>query len=75
MTRLLYYDDSHLRQFTATVVAVQDRDGGPRVALDQTAFYPGGGGQPCDLGTIGDRTVLGVEEIEGEIWHRVDGAV
>jgi alanyl-tRNA synthetase len=75
LTRLLYYDDSHLRQFTATVVAVQDRDGGPRVALDQTAFYPGGGGQPCDLGTIGDRTVLGVEEIEGEIWHRVDGAV
>ncbi len=75
MTRLLYYDDSHLRAFTATVAGVRDQDGGLRVALDQTAFYPGGGGQPCDLGTIGTRAVLDVAENEGEIWHRIDGAV
>jgi len=75
LTRLLYYDDSHLRQFTATVAAVRDTDGAVRIALDQTAFYPGGGGQPCDLGTIGNRAVLDVAEIEGEIWHRIDGAV
>ena len=75
MTRHLYYDDSDLREFTATVVAVQDRDGDARVALDQTAFYPGGGGQPCDLGTIGSRAVLDVAENEGEIWHRIAGAV
>lgn len=49
MTELLYQTDSYLREFDATVVAV-DAAGG-RVALDRTAFYPGGGGQPGDLGT------------------------
>jgi alanyl-tRNA synthetase len=75
LTRLLYYDDSHLRAFTATVAAVHEQDGGLRVALDQTAFYPGGGGQPCDTGTIGGQVVTGVAEIEGEIWHQIEGVV
>jgi misacylated tRNA(Ala) deacylase len=46
--RALYYDDAYRREFEATVVAVED-DG---VVLDQTAFYPGGGGQPHDVGTL-----------------------
>ncbi len=50
MTELLYQTDSYLREFRATVVAVDAPAG--RVALDRTAFYPGGGGQPCDLGTL-----------------------
>ena len=50
MTALLYQTDSYLREFDATVVAVDAETG--RVALDRTAFYPGGGGQPHDLGTL-----------------------
>ena len=47
MTDLLYQTDSYLREFNATVVAVDAAAG--RVALDRTAFYPGGGGQPGDV--------------------------
>ncbi|MGH7682350.1 MAG: alanyl-tRNA editing protein [Candidatus Eiseniibacteriota bacterium] len=75
MTQRLYYDDSHIRTFSATVSAVRDTDAGPRIALDRTAFYPGGGGQPPDLGTIGSWSVLEVAESEGDIWHRIDGTV
>ncbi|MBI5950921.1 MAG: alanyl-tRNA editing protein [Chloroflexi bacterium] len=55
MTTLLYQTDSYLREFSATIVSV---DAATRsVVLDQSAFYPGGGGQPCDFGTL---TVGGV---------------
>lgn len=55
MTTLLYQTDSYLKEFSATIISV---DAGTRaVVLDQTAFYPGGGGQPCDFGTL---TVAGV---------------
>lgn len=50
MTTLLYQTDSYLREFSATIVSV---DAATRtVVLDQTAFYPGGGGQPCDFGSL-----------------------
>lgn len=48
MTTLLYQTNSFLREFDVAVTAVEDR----AVVLDQTAFYPGGGGQPHDLGTL-----------------------
>ena len=73
MTDLLYLRDGYLREFDATVVAV-DTDGS-RVALDATAFYPTGGGQPHDTGTLGDATVTEVRK-EGEtVWHAVDGSL
>jgi misacylated tRNA(Ala) deacylase len=50
MTELLYQTDSYLQEFDATITAVQDES--RAVVLDRTAFYPGGGGQPCDLGTL-----------------------
>ncbi|MBE0689903.1 MAG: alanyl-tRNA editing protein [Anaerolineae bacterium] len=50
MTKLLYQTDSYLRDFTAQVVEVRADQRG--VVLDQTAFYPGGGGQPHDLGDL-----------------------
>ena len=50
MTDILYQTDSYFREFVATVVAVDAETG--RVALDRTAFYPGGGGQPNDTGTL-----------------------
>ncbi len=49
---MLYYGDSSALDFEAKVVGVQTRDGRSEVELDRTAFYPGGGGQPCDIGTL-----------------------
>lgn len=73
MTARLYLEDPYLVAFAAVVTAV--RDGW--VALDQTAFYPGGGGQPADRGTLTVAgTELAVAEIgveAGQVWHRVDG--
>lgn len=50
MTDLLYQTDSYLREFDATIVAVEAET--RAVVLDRTAFYPGGGGQPCETGTL-----------------------
>jgi misacylated tRNA(Ala) deacylase len=77
MTELLFQTDSYRREFTATVVAVHPEDGA--VALDRTAFYPGGGGQPNDLGLmhIQDQThtVTRVKQQSGQVWHWLDGAL
>ncbi len=48
-TRKLYYENSYLKQFNASIISVNDDD---MIILDQTAFYPGGGGQPPDNGMI-----------------------
>jgi misacylated tRNA(Ala) deacylase len=50
MTELLYQTDSYLKEFEASVIAVDE--GTRAVVLDRTAFYPGGGGQPCDFGSL-----------------------
>lgn len=50
MTDLLYHTDSYLQEFEARVAAVDSGTGA--VVLDRTAFYPGGGGQPCDFGRL-----------------------
>ncbi|HET9109422.1 MAG TPA: alanyl-tRNA editing protein [Ktedonobacterales bacterium] len=70
-TALLYHDDAYLRQFEAEVVGVEGR----ALALDRTAFYPGGGGQVADRGalTLGERTLplAGIRK-EGEVvWHEL----
>jgi len=63
MTLRLYYTDSYLRDFDADIV---DRaDGGRRIYLDRTAFYPASGGQPFDTGTLGGIAVVDVVD-EGE---------
>jgi misacylated tRNA(Ala) deacylase len=70
VTELLYLADAYLRAFTGSVVEVR----GDNVALDRTAFYPTGGGQPHDIGTLGGAAVVGVGK-EGEtVWHALDGA-
>ena len=75
MTEQLFHTDAYLREFEATVTAVD----GSAVALDRTAFYPGGGGQPCDVGELrsGGQTarVTKVGRREGEVWHELDGPV
>jgi len=50
MTEPLYHTDSYLREFDATITSVVDES--RAVIMDKTAFYPGGGGQPCDIGTL-----------------------
>ncbi len=72
-TRKLYYEDCHLQTFTATVTGCRQEKGGFAVTLDATAFYPEGGGQACDTGTLGGVRVCDVREKEGEILHFCDG--
>ena len=72
MTEKLYYLDSHLREFTAVVRSCEEQKGGWAVTLDRTAFFPEGGGQPADTGTIGEARVLDVHEKNGRILHSVD---
>lgn len=71
-TEKLYYDDPFLREFTARVVSCEAAAGGYAVVLDRTAFYPEGGGQPADHGTLGGTNVLDVHEKNGEIMHLCD---
>ena len=72
MTELLYQTDSALREFEAVVTDVT----GGGVVLDRTAFYPGGGGQPCDFGrlltTDAEWKVVSVKHSEGQIVHELD---
>ena len=69
ITRKLYYDALYQRAFDAAVVRRETRGDKVCVMLDQTAFYPGGGGQPCDLGTLGGIAVEDVFEQNGDIVH------
>ena len=67
MTDRLYYHDSYLREFEATIL--ERLDNGRRVYLDQTAFYPTSGGQPFDTGELGGVPVLDVIDEESRIAH------
>lgn len=74
MTQLLYQLNSYQKEFQA-VVQAQDAEN-HAVVLDQTVFYPGGGGQPCDTGVLvqGDTsfTVQRVKKVEGQTYHFID---
>ena len=65
----LFYRDAFLREFDAAVVSCEPVKGGWAVVLDRTAFYPEGGGQPADHGTLGGAKVLDVHEKNGVITH------
>ncbi|MFP7297413.1 alanyl-tRNA editing protein [Neobacillus niacini] len=76
MEEKLYYKDAYIKSFTARVVDQgKDNDGKYYLVLDHTAFYPTGGGQPHDLGTIENIKVLNVEDIEGEVRHYLESEV
>ena len=74
-TKKLFYADVMRRDFTAAVLSCEETKGGYAVVLDQTCFYPEGGGQPCDRGTLGDTNVLEVHEKAGVITHLCDKAL
>ena len=71
MTEKLFYNDAYLTRFTAQVLSCTETTRGWDAVLDRTAFYPEGGGQPCDLGSLGGAKVLDVHERGGEIVHTV----
>ena len=72
MSAILYYNDSFLREWTTTIVERKEQDEQYFVRLAETAFYPHGGGQPCDTGVINDIAVLDVVKEEEVIWHQVE---
>ncbi|RYG72422.1 alanyl-tRNA editing protein [Lentibacillus lipolyticus] len=72
-TKKLYYQDQYLQSFTANLQGSgKDDQGRLYVVLDQTAFYPTGGGQPHDTGTLNGVNVYDVEEVDGEIRHYLE---
>jgi alanyl-tRNA synthetase len=77
MTHRRYYEDSHTTQFEAEIVEYTTLAGHPTLVLDQTYFYPTGGGQPNDLGTINGVEVLDVQTREGDhaVVHLMAGPV
>ena len=68
-TKKLFYLNPFLREFSATVLSCEEAKGGFAVVLDETAFYPEGGGQPTDHGTLGGVSVTDVREKGGVITH------
>ena len=76
VTERLYYSDSHLIEFEARVVDLTDRvSGWTAIVLDRTAFYPTGGGQPSDTGTLnGVRVVECIDDGDKGVLHVVQGA-
>ena len=69
MTIRLYQQNVDQLDFSAVVVSCEKRDGGYAVVLDQTAFFPEGGGQGADHGTLDDVRVLDAHEKQGEVEH------
>ncbi len=72
MTKL-YYADAYCRRFAARILEKEETERGPAVRLDRTPFYPTSGGQPHDLGMLGDVRVLDVWTNDaGEVWHLLE---
>ena len=69
MTRKLFYEDPMLQTFTARVTGCEPREGGYAVVLDATAFYPEGGGQAADTGSLSGVAVLDTREVGEQIVH------
>ena len=76
-TERLYYHDSHLLEFDATVISLSERDDGQiAITLDRTAFYPTGGGQPSDTGILGEARVVDCIDAESDgVLHLIVGSV
>ncbi|MCP3029814.1 DHHA1 domain-containing protein [Halobacillus sp. A1] len=71
MTRKLYYADPYRMEFDSKVIRVDQDVRGLYTVLEETAFYPNGGGQPHDKGTLNGIEVADVEEVEDEVRHYI----
>jgi alanyl-tRNA synthetase len=65
----LFYEDQYIKEFIADIVEIKENNKTFHVVLDKTAFFPGGGGQFCDLGRIESSEVIDVYEEDGVIYH------
>lgn len=74
-TGRLYYENVYIKEFDAKVLKCREGENGYEIILDESAFYPEGGGQPCDIGSLGEAEVKDVQEKDGELIHYVDKAL
>ncbi|MBE9914209.1 hydrolase [Paenibacillus donghaensis] len=72
MTKKLYYESAYIREWETRITRKLEREDGTYLVMEETAFYPHGGGQPCDLGWIDKIPVLDVVQEDGEILHKVE---
>ena len=70
----LYENDSYIKDFSATVLSCEEKDGAYFVVLDKTAFFPEGGGQDADKGKMGGADVLDVQIKNDVVYHKVNKA-
>ncbi|MBR3868821.1 MAG: hypothetical protein IKM66_05845 [Clostridia bacterium] len=74
MTERLFEKDAYCRNFSADVLSCEEKDSFYYIVLDKTAFFPEGGGQAPDKGTINGESVLDVQEKDGIIYHKTEKA-
>ena len=78
MTQKIFYEDAYCREFDAAVVSCTEHKDRYEIILDRTAFYPEGGGQPSDSGTVSrgedlyEVTSAHDDSLEGAVWHYTD---
>ena len=75
MTEKIYYRDAYTQTARVAVIATGTDEKGDYAVLDQSCFYPEGGGQPADIGTIGDVGITDVQTVDGEIRHYTAGTL
>lgn len=75
MTKKMFENDPYMKECSATVQSKKIINGATWISLDQTIFYPEGGGQPSDFGFIDGVPVVDVQLIDNELLHKVDGVV
>lgn len=71
ITKKLYYENSYLKEIKSDVLDIIEKDGKIFAILDQTIFYPAGGGQPSDTGYLDGAAVVDVTEKDGVIYHEL----
>lgn len=74
-TQLVYYEDPYKKELDCRVISVEQKGNLLNVILDKTIFYPEGGGQPSDKGTLGDARIEYVRVVDGEVVHQVNGTL